>query len=51
MLGGDKGDVRVSTLLGGTTTLGVNSLDVADDLLVAGTDNEALLLLNHLPVY
>lgn len=50
-MGTDKSDIRITNLMSGASSLAVNSLDVADDMVVAGTDNEALLLFNHLPLH
>ncbi len=50
-LGADNADVKVVNLMGGASSLGVNSLDVIDDMVVVGTDNEALVLFNKLPLH
>ena len=50
-LGAENPDIKISNLMGNTLSLGVNSVDVLGDLLIAGTDNEAALLFNQLPLF
>jgi hypothetical protein len=50
-LGAENPDIKISNLMGDSLSLGVNSVDVVGDLLIAGTDNEAVLLFNQLPVF